>query len=491
MRAEELAVPRRTVLAFAALTLWLVAIAFVRRLSIDESQYVAATALTARGLLPYRDFAYLQTPLQPFVFAPLQWLFAGHLLLAMRLANALLGLVTVVLVYRIARRAGAKEAAALAAAAMLTACQSFTWSVGVARNDMLPAALMIVGLWTIAGDRKALSLFGGGVAFGLAASAKISYAIPAAAVFLGGMWTRDADERRGFVAFGAGVTVGLIPTLIIAALAPHAFVTEAIVFPATAPSQYYVEVGKGWRLGPDRFARLIAVAAVGPALIAAIEMGRVSWIAPSAWFGHPLRRTLFAASLGGLLSAALNKPFQIFYLLPALPPLFVLVALFLSVDRRWIWSRKGVWGLSIAAGLVPALAWFVHAIGAAAIPAVDAQRSAAAIGAALRAAHVDGPVAALASQYVADSGAELDRRFAAGPFLYRTRGFISAEQARQWHIVIRDQPALLAKVPPAAIVTGDYPDAQPAQEAELAQEAVALGYRPAANARGFTIWTRS
>jgi len=171
MRAEELAVPRRTVLAFAALTLWLVAIAFVRRLSIDESQYVAATALTARGLLPYRDFAYLQTPLQPFVFAPLQWLFAGHLLLAMRLANALLGLVTVVLVYRIARRAGAKEAAALAAAAMLTACQSFTWSVGVARNDMLPAALMIVGLWTIAGDRKALSLFGGGVAFGLAASA--------------------------------------------------------------------------------------------------------------------------------------------------------------------------------------------------------------------------------------------------------------------------------------------------------------------------------
>src|SRR5438309_6710902 len=285
MGAEILAVPRRTVLAFAALTLWLVAIAFVRRLSIDESQYVAATALTAHGLLPYRDFAYLQTPLQPFVFAPLRWLFAGHLLLAMRIANALLGSATVVLAYRTARRAGAKEAAALAAAAMLTACQSFTWSTGVARNDMLPAVLMMVGLWTIAGDRKALSLFVGGVAFGLAASAKISYAIPAAAVFLGGMWTRDADERRGFLAFGAGVTAGLMPTLIIAALAPHAFVTEAIVFPATAPSEYYLEVGKGWRLGPDRFARLIAVAATGPALIAAIEVGRASWIAPPAWFG--------------------------------------------------------------------------------------------------------------------------------------------------------------------------------------------------------------
>src|SRR3954462_4398754 len=129
MEAETRFVPRRTAFTFAALALWLIAIAFVRRMSIDECQYVAATALTARGLLPYRDFAYLQTPLQPFVFAPLQWLFAGHLLVAIRLANALLGLVTVLLVYRAARRAGAREGAALAAAVMLTACQSFTWSV--------------------------------------------------------------------------------------------------------------------------------------------------------------------------------------------------------------------------------------------------------------------------------------------------------------------------------------------------------------------------
>src|SRR5207302_724222 len=134
----------------------------------------------------------------------------------------------------------------------------------------------------------------------------------------------------------------------------------------------------------DRFARVIAVAAIGPALIAAIEVGRASWIAPPAWFGDTPRRTLLAASTGGLLSAALNKPFQIFYLLPALPPLLVLAALILSEDHRWPWSRKGVWGLSIAAGLVPLLAWFVHAIDAGSMPAVEAERSAAAVGAALR-----------------------------------------------------------------------------------------------------------
>jgi 4-amino-4-deoxy-L-arabinose transferase-like glycosyltransferase len=489
MGAETSAVPRRTAVTFAALTLWLLGIALVRPLSVDESQYVAATALAAQGLLPYRDFAYLQTPLQPLLFAPLQWVFAGHLLLAMRVANALLSLITIALVYGAARRMAARESAALAAAAMLASCQSFLWCAGVARNDVLPAALMAAGLWLIV-KSAGWSRFGAGLAFGLAASAKISYAVPAAAVFVTGVWTSEAAERRRALWFAAGVVAGLLPTVVLAAFAPGAFLAEVIVFPAMAPSQYYAEIGKSWRLGPDRFARLIAVAAIGPALIAAIEVGRASWLDPRTWLGDRSPRVLLAASLGGLLSAALNTPFQIFYLLPALPPLFVLAALVLSADRKWIRSRKGLWGISIAAGFVPALAWFVYAIGARSMPALEAERGAATVGAALRAAHVEGPVAALGSQYVADSGAELDRRFAAGPFLYRTRGFVSAGEAREWHIVTRDQAGSLAEVPPAAIVTGDYPDGQVEQEVELAVQAKALGYRPAASAGGFIIWTR-
>ena len=104
-------ISRRGAFAFSGLTIWLLALAFVRPLSVDESQYVAASALTAHGLLPYRDYAYLQTPLQPFVFAPLHLLFPGHLLLAIRLANALIGAATAVLVYLTARRIGASERA--------------------------------------------------------------------------------------------------------------------------------------------------------------------------------------------------------------------------------------------------------------------------------------------------------------------------------------------------------------------------------------------
>lgn len=478
MGAETPAVPKRTAFAFAALALWLVAIALVRPLSVDESQYVASVALTARGLLPYRDFAYLQTPLQPFVFAPLNWLFTGHLLLAMRMANALLGLATIALVYAAARRAGANERAALAGAMLLVACESFAWCAGVARNDMLPVPLMALGLWLIARGGR----FGAGLAFGFAASAKISYAVPAATVFLAGLWTKDAAERRSAFAFAAGVAIGLVPTLLLAAVAPRAFLTEAIVFPATAPAQYYAEIGKAWRLGPARFVQLIEAAAIGPAMIAAIEVARHGWM--DRWHSDPVRRAMLAAALGGLLSAALNKPFQIFYLLPALPPLFVVVALLFNEERP-LWL-KGIWTLSVVAGIVPVAGWFVQAASAGITPAVDAERRSEALAAVLRAQQVAGPVATLASQYVAT----VDTRFAAGPFLYRTKGFISAEQARAWRIVTRDQAGSIADQPPAAIVTGTYPDAQPEQEHELATQARLLGYRPAAEAGGFTVWKR-
>ena len=480
----------RTALTFAALTVWLLGLALLRPLSIDESQYVAGSLFAAQGLLPYRDFAFLQTPLQTFAFAPLSLLFAGHLLLAMRVTNALLGSATIMLVYSTARRAGARTGPALAAAAMLAGCESFIWCTGVARNDVLPAVLMTIGLWVLARRGKGLSGVAAGVAFGLAASAKISYAVPAATVFLAGIWTRDAAERRHFLAFGAGVAAGLLPTAVLAALAPHAFLTEAIVFPAKGPTQYYTEIGKAWRLGPNRFFRLLTAAAVGPALIASLEVGRRAWAEPRAWLGDPLRRAMLAAAIGGLVSAGLNKPFHIFYLLPALPPLFVVAALLFDEGKARPGWLKAVWALSIAAILIPVGAWSVRAWNNGITPALDAERRSRALAAALRQQHVQGPIATLAGQYVPDAGGELDERFAAGPFLYRTSGFISAEQAREWRIVTRDRPGTLAQQPPDAIVTGVYPDVQPAQELELANQARALGYRPVADTGGFVIWKR-
>ena len=477
---------RRGAFAIAGMALWLIVLAFVRKLSIDESQYVAAAVLTSKGLLPYRDYAYLQTPLQPFAFAPLQWLFAGHVLIATRLANALLGAGTITLVFGTARRMGASSSSALAGAAMLAVCEPFTWSAGVARNDMLPALLMMLGLFAIAKGVTGVRIFGAGVAFGLAAGTKISYSIPTATVFLAAVWSRRAAERRSALWFAAGVVAGLLPTLVLILMAPRQFLAEAVLFPALGPEQYYTEIGKAWRLGPNRFLRLLIAAAIGPALIASIE---VAWRG-RRWLSDPVRRLMLAAAVGGLISAALNRPFQIFYLLPALPPLFVLAALMfteIKIRRAWL---NALWALSIVAGLVPVGAWVVHAMSAGITPAMDAQRRADLLGAALRQYRVEGSVGTLAGQYVPDAGAEIDPRFAAGPFLYRMRGFISPAQARDWQVVTRDQVGSLAEQPPGAIVTGDYPDVQPAQEMQLAEQARGLGYRPVASADGLMIWKR-
>ena len=46
-------------------------LAIARPVDHDESQYVAAATLSGAGLIPYRDYAYLQTPLQPLLFAPI------------------------------------------------------------------------------------------------------------------------------------------------------------------------------------------------------------------------------------------------------------------------------------------------------------------------------------------------------------------------------------------------------------------------------------
>ena len=79
--------------------------ALTARLSHDEEQYVAAAVL-ALHLRPILDFAYLQTPLQPLVFAPLVGLAGTKAFLACRLVSAALAAAACTLAYPIVRRAG-------------------------------------------------------------------------------------------------------------------------------------------------------------------------------------------------------------------------------------------------------------------------------------------------------------------------------------------------------------------------------------------------
>ncbi|MGN6374226.1 MAG: hypothetical protein ACTHMG_01590, partial [Sphingomonas sp.] len=160
----------------------LILFAVARPLDHDESQYVAAAVLARHGLV-YRDFAYLQTPLQPLLFAPLAALLGAWTFPGLRLVNALLGAAAVVLVERSARAAGVARRGALAAAGLFASCDIFLFSANVARNDMLPALLATAALWLLvrlARDRGGAGHAAlAGLLLSAATAAKLSYAIPA------------------------------------------------------------------------------------------------------------------------------------------------------------------------------------------------------------------------------------------------------------------------------------------------------------------------
>jgi glycosyltransferase involved in cell wall biosynthesis len=84
-------VTRRFVLrdGFLAVLALFVLLALVIPSDHDEGQYVAAAHFVAEGLRPYRDLPYLQTPLQPFLAAPIAALTVGYNFISLRIATAI------------------------------------------------------------------------------------------------------------------------------------------------------------------------------------------------------------------------------------------------------------------------------------------------------------------------------------------------------------------------------------------------------------------
>ena len=187
----------------------------------DESQYVAAVALMRHGW-PYLDFAYLQTPLQPLLLSPLALLPAGWVYSAVRAANGLCALGALLVLSAAIRRRAAPRDVYLAMAA-LACSQPFLLAASLARNDALPMLLIAVAIAALllAIERRSPRAFAvGGLFLGLATSAKISGALPAAGVLL---FLAIRARRFGFrslAAFAVGALAGLLPCFIFALAAP-------------------------------------------------------------------------------------------------------------------------------------------------------------------------------------------------------------------------------------------------------------------------------
>lgn len=457
----------------AALLLVLATLSFLRPVDHDESQYVAAAVLSAHGLLPYRDYAYLQTPLQPFLFAPVAWAAGDWAWPVLRLVNASFGTIAVVATVGAARAAGADARMAWVAGGLFAACDILLFSIGTARNDALPAACLAVAIrLAVANDcdatrRRAIAI---GLLLAAAAAAKISYAVPAAAY---GILALLTWRRRQALWVASGALPVLIFTGWAFALNPPGFVFGVFTFPVSAPADWYA--ARPWKLsGAAKAIDLLKFLALGPALVALADVAKRR---------GPRPVLLLWMLLAGFVAALMPTPTWRQYLVPMLPPLFAVLAL------RWTTARptRG-WRIATAvfvgAGVAPSVAALAQGK---AMPTAFAEG--AAIRAALDRANIAAPVASLSSQFVTLAGRVPDARFATGPFVFRGRAIVPPGEEETLVAIPRRRLDLLARRPPAAILTGGeaWTAGDARLDALLDRWAAANGYRAIAAGR-FTLW---
>ncbi len=406
-------------LMLAALAILFITLALLRPVDHDESQYVAAAALTAHGLLPYRDFAYLQTPLQPYLFAPVALLAGSWTWPALRILNALLGIATIACVHTAARTLGAKPKAALTCAALFATCDILLFSIGTARNDALPAALLAAALPLIvrpATTRKTAAL--AGFLLASAAAAKISYAFPALAYGLYAL----VDRRHR----PAAILLGTLPAVAFVAwtyvTSPAGFVFGTFTFPARGPAEYYAL--RPWKMSlPAKAIDTLKFLALGAALPALALVARDAW----------QRRTIGLLDwliLAGLIAALLPFPTWRQYLLPALPALFVRLSLIPPPSRAW----RIAFAVFAAAGIAPSIAALADSDG---LSLTQVLREGRAVGRVLDQHGLAGPIATLSPQILPAANRQPDPAFATGPFYFRSTKLLDATQEHALHLISR------------------------------------------------------
>ncbi len=449
----------------------------------DEGQYVGAVAMMRHGL-PYRDFGYLQTPLQPLLFAPLAWIAEGWLFLTLRVTNALLATGATACIWLAAKRAGASDRAALIAAIALFSSHALLFAGSVARNDALPLLLTTSGLAAfldvVRNSRGHWTAVLAGMLLGAAASAKISYGLPAAAVGLFAVLHWRSLGARAVYSLAVGGVLGGLPTLWLALLAPDAAWFGIMDYSLKAPIEWRTLNGQAFMFDwPLSLVRLLRYLAQGCGLIALVAVLLAATRRRTA-----TERLLDMMIVAGLLAAWLPRPIYVQYLGPLLPALFVRFALLTDAS---FWRTHLVGRALIAVGVIAGVAQSVIATGSNVLvktsPVLAITDDAHALSPIAAAARLSGAIATLSPERAVDATLPIDGRFVTGPFLMRTRHVLTTDQARAFHATTSaTMVADLNAAPPAAILVGSERQASSAFPRGLDQPlidwAASHGYRP-------------
>ena len=214
-------------LATALVFPFVAALAMTKGLNHDENQHVAAGAMVARGLLPYRDFPHFHTPYLAFIYAALFHV-TDHLLLAARLFGAACASAMAALVgsigYALFRERGKRWAAGAGAGAVVLCLTAglFGQTVGHAWNhepSLLFALLAFVAHVAGIGRRRSGWLVASGVLLGVAIGTRLTFA-PLVAPF-GLALIFSGPSPRSMLSFAGGLLLGSVGLFVIFALAPE------------------------------------------------------------------------------------------------------------------------------------------------------------------------------------------------------------------------------------------------------------------------------
>ena len=182
----------------------------------DEGVYAYASRLAVHGHVPYRDFFYEQMPLLPYVYGGWIGVF-GESWYAARSLSALAATALGALLYlHVERRAGRRPALA---AVCLYALSGLVFGYFTIVKTFALASLFLFGAYALVETRRPRWLAAGAL-LGLAVDTRLVFAaaIPAFAVV--------ALRRRGLPRLAGGLAAGLVPSLVLLALSPHAFVFD-------------------------------------------------------------------------------------------------------------------------------------------------------------------------------------------------------------------------------------------------------------------------
>lgn len=475
------------------LFLFLLAAAMQKGLDHDENMYVAGGALLAKGWISYRDFPYLQMPGLALAYAPLFTL-ASDLLFWARALSVVASTLTVGLLLYVAFDLFrgyvyfTRSLIGMGAALFLIANPVFIYASGLAWNHDLPVFLSVLAFVLLMKgarmERPGWWLFFSGLALGFAICVRLSFA-PAVVPFI----VAVVVVKRGcLLPFTIGLTVGLLPALLLFLLSPVRFIFGNLDYHrlnelyrrqtgyslAMTPAgklSYLWEVIKEPGTWP-----LYAVSAL--LMLAALVGGLRGKL--KGWRGLVFAPAVLASLLAGLLVPTPTW-YQYFY---ALIPFAILSALYAMASLagwgKWQWGALALFGLGALVGGYNGLPGYSYLSSGGWVTTQAWQ-----VGQEMRLAVGEGKVLTLSPLFPLEGGLDIYPEFASGPFAWRVAPLMSAGERREAGIVGPDDlKAFLRGQPPRAIAVGQESDL----EGPLVKYAQEHGYKAQRLSNGMTLW---